>query len=83
MSEESTAVEDASPGYDRRHVVASVSAVVLFVVGVVMVIDSLRLFFVTPGLPPHPLFELVALFMGLLAVIYAGLISAWVVREFR
>lgn len=83
MSEESTAVDDASAGYDRRHVVASVSAVVLFVVGVIMVVDSLRLFLVTPELPTQPLFELVALVMGLLAIIYAGLVSAWVVREFR
>lgn len=83
MSEEHTRVEDGPRGYDRRHVVASVSAVLLSVVGAVMVVDSLRLFLVTPELPPHPLFELVALVMGVLAMIYAGLISGWLLREFQ
>jgi hypothetical protein len=59
---------------DRSNVLALVAAAVLFVVGAVLLVGAGRIVLFHPDRLTQPLSELVAVFVGGLAVVYAGVI---------
>lgn len=83
MATDPTTDREPTTSFDRRHAIAVFGALALFGGGALMLAEGIRVLVVTPGLPPQPLFELVAVAMGTLAILYAGLLSAWLLREAR